>query len=236
MSRRMMMAASNEFVLNIATNVAAPNIWALAIAQGWDKTKKLRVNITAPLVNVLNIHNNAYPGGLHIDISAATRIGSSSQLSPISALYTFVNCTINNLGIISGAGGCGGSGATCWVRYSSGGEVFGIGGSGGMGHGFESVSSLNIINAQPGSSGTYGQYNGSIIGGHTRPWANGGSGGSGGNTWGAQGGYGLYGSYGGNYSSYDPGNPFPGSTSISVEGNNKITWINTGTRLGSILP
>lgn len=232
-SMGMFRGLSAEFILNIASNIANPNIRQLAVNAGWNTTSKVKVNITAPLVNTIDIPaGTSFPGGLEITISAGTRVGGVCNGG--NALTVGVPVTINNAGIISGGGGRGGSGQSGWVSYS-GTYVWGDAGGGGSGQGFENVSSLTIIGPYNGGAGTYNYFTGALYGGHTTPWIQGGTGGQGG-TWGAGGAAGGFAGYGGSYdgvglSDRDQGYP----TGKSVVGNGNITWLATGTRLGPVI-
>ncbi|QIL69557.1 hypothetical protein G7048_03710 [Diaphorobacter sp. HDW4B] len=228
---RLIAASGGAFTLNITASVANPDIRALAIAAGWSPSKPLIVNITAPLINTLNLGSTAFAGGLRINISASTRIGG--VLNSGTALTTGVAVEINNLGIISGGGGKGGAGASVWCDYSAS-RVGGAGGAGGDGQGFLNASSLTVVAAGNGASGSYSEYSGSVVG--TRPWASGGPGGNGG-AWGTAGSAGADGSVGGNYSAagYESYAQAGVAAGNAVNGNSKVTWIATGTRLGGLI-
>lgn len=215
-----------EFTLPLTTNVAQPDIPALAAAAGWNGASRLVVNITAPLVNTLNIPANwNFPGGIRINVSAATRIGGvrGNGFPPKSggaAMVIRQPVTIDNLGIISGGGGQGGQGPTSEIGYY-GGNAFGpaYGGAGGTGQGFTNASSLSIVAAQPGDYGGVVCYSGEVIG--EAPCVYGGQGGNGG-------GWGMAGQ--------NVGGPYvAGLAGAYVDGASYVTWINTGTRLGRSL-
>jgi hypothetical protein len=231
---RQMYSGGGLFILTIASNSALPNIPALATAAGWNGNSFLKVNITASLINRIDISSSwSFPSGLEIEISSGTRIGGNLDLG--NAFTTALPVTVRNNGIISGAGGSGGSGGSA-TSYYSGTSSPGTasGGSGGGGQGFASAGSLSITGPGSGDAGAFIQYGGSVFGGETPPYAQGGQGGAGG-TWGQAGASGGYGSVGGTYSYAfisEPGTGNPAGN--SVVGNSLITWLATGSRLGAI--
>lgn len=232
---------ASTFTLTLASNVANPNIPSLASAAGWNGTSKLVVNITAALVNTIDLLSSwSFPGGLEIVISAGTRVGGRTSIPPGfggTAFKTAIPVTVNNMGTLSGAGGSGGGGSSVYVDYkSSADRVYGIRGAGGAGQGFPSAASLVVSPAQAGGTGTTTTFNGGVFGGDTRPWAKGGNGGMGG-AWGSAGANGQPGSVGGTFvaSGVSDSIQLGGRGGYSVEGNALITWINTGTRVGAVV-
>ncbi|QIL71675.1 hypothetical protein G7048_15715 [Diaphorobacter sp. HDW4B] len=170
-----------------------------------------------------------------MNISAGTRIGGVKNSG--DALTTGIAVEINNLGTISGGGGKGGWGETTYVdRAGVSDRMYGTGGGGGDGQGFNDASSLSVVPATGGGAGTYVKQSGPVVGGTTAPSAQGGNGGGGG-AWGVAGSAGQAGSVGGDYyaagvsqaaiSGTAPGN--------AVNGNSKVTWIAMGTRLGGLI-
>ena len=239
---KQMYSGGGEFVLNITSSVANPNIPALASAAGWNGSGFLKVNITAPFVNEINLLSSwSFPSGLEIEISASTLVGggrgASGNPSPAAggpALLVQVPVSIRNNGTIAGGGGQGGFGQITFVDYNSSRVIAGTDGTAGAGAGFAS-GATTPSSAQAGGGGLYAAYSGPLFGGDTRPWARGGECGSGGG-WGAQGVSGFYGSVGGSYNAggeYEPPKP-GGAGGNSVIGNSFITWLATGTRLGPI--
>lgn len=235
MIKQMMSVASgSEFILTISASVANPNFRSLATAAGWNGSSRLTVNITAPLINTINLGSTPYPNGLRINVSASTRIGGVKNSG--DAITTGVPVEINNLGTISGGGGKGADAGTFWVSLN-GQVITGYGGGGGSGQGFSNASSLVIDAATAGAAGSYEQYSGALVGGVARPYAQGGTGGTGGG-WGQAGGTIAYGgASGGDYSSSGivapDGSPAPSGN--AVNGNSKVTWIAPGTRLGGLI-
>lgn len=237
---------SNAFVLTIASSVAQPNIRSLATAAGWNGSAPLIVNITAPLINSLDLGSTAFVGGITLNVSAGTRIGgvgaSMSAAAGIAgnpgsfAFKTRVPVTINNQGIISGGGGSGSAGDGRFVDYNSS-RTISDDGYGGSGQGFASFSSLTVNGRGFGLSATRQTYPGAVLGGQTKPWAVGGSGGDGG-TWGLAGnaGSGIT-DYGGSYSATGitiRAGP-AGAAGPAVDGNSFVTWAAPGTRLGGLI-
>lgn len=217
--------SSGSTTLTISASSINPNISTLATAAGWNGTSPLIVNITAPLINTLQV-TSSFPGGITINISASTRVGG---VIGGNAMTVTVPVSINNLGIISGGGGYGGGGQGTWSDYtlpaSGSTRSWGSGGAGGSGEGFTNGSTLSISSATGGGAGDY-QSMGS-------GWAQGGSGGSGG-TWGQAGTSGSFGSWsgvqGGEWTPATSG----GSAGLYLSGNSNVTWIATGTRLGGV--
>ncbi len=230
---KQMYSGGGEFVLNITSTVANPNIPALASAAGWNGRGLLKVNITAPLVNRIVLPNTwSFPSGLEIEISSGTRIGASSGLA---AFTTQIPVSVRNIGIISGPGGGGGEGARTFFKYAGGYYNMG-GGEGGGGQCFQNTTSLAVVGPFTGQPGLYFEYTGPLFGGDSKPYGYGGDGGAGG-TWGSPGENGKYGTnFGGSFDSAGTEiAPTAGASAAnSVIGNSFITWLATGTRLGPI--
>lgn len=230
---------ANEFTLTISSAVASPNLYNLAVSAGWNKTSKLVVKINAT-VNTLRLESSmSFPNGIRLDIASGIRVGGVANGG--TAIYTRIPVEINNLGIISGGGGAGGIGSCIFVMQTgqteaSGGRILSDRGVGGNGQGFSSTVSTAIASAASGTAAAKKSYTGDVIGGSTPAWCIGGTGGTGGG-WGANGGNGQTNhSYGGDYSSW--GLVYTGSTGGTagkyVDGNSYVTWIATGTLLGSV--
>ena len=210
---KQMYSGGGEFVLNITSNVANPNIPSLASAAGWNGSGFLKVNITAPFVNRINLQSSwSFPSGLEIEISSGTLVGGrrDGTTAELTGLTTAIPVGIRNMGTIAGVGGVGGNGAFVYFTYAGG--RYGIGRDvnnvalGGSGQGF--VGDATIPSAQTsGETGGYYAYPGPVFGGDTRPWARGGNGGVGG-AWGQPGVAGGFGTVGGSYDS-SGSNPFP---------------------------
>ena len=236
---KQMYSGGGEFVLNITSSVANPDIPALASAAGWNGSGFLKVNITAPYVNTLQVLNTwSFPSGFVVIISSGTlvggRRGSYDNPSGGAALIVQVPCSVRNNGVIAGGGGNGGIGQVNFITYNSTTVTGTTNGTLGGGQGF-GESAITPTEAQAGGLGVYAEYAGAVFGGDTRPWVQGGYCGDGG-SWGQSGSNGLFGSVGGSYDSagtvtYPTSGGAPGN---SVIGNSFITWLATGTRLGPI--
>lgn len=238
---KQMYSGGGEFVLNITSSVANPDIPSLATAAGWNGSGFLKVNITAPFVNRINLQSSwSFPSGLEIEISSGTLVGGrrDGTAAELVGLTTAIPVSLRNMGTIAGVGGRGGNGAFVYFTYA--GNTYGIGRDfnnvalGGFGQGF--VGTSTIPSAQTsGETGGYYEYPGPVFGGDTRPWGRGGSGGVGG-AWGQPGVAGGFGDVGGSFDSAYT-DPFPTNGAVpgnSVVGNSFITWLATGTRLGPI--
>ena len=221
---------SNAFSFTISTSTYNPDVRALAITAGWNSTAPLIVNITAPLINTLDLGTAAFTNGITLNISAATRVGG--QAFGGVAFKTRVAVTVNNLGIFSGGGGGGGNGSSAYVTYF-GETVVADGGSGGNAQGFAG-NTLGITAVGSGGSGRSASYRGPIFGGDTPPWVQAADGGSGG-AWGQAGESGqTYYSAGGSYYNagiYSAGGS-GGQAGAGVDGMAYITWVNQGTIIG----
>ena len=238
----------NPFTLNV-TNLARPNVQALASAQGWLGAVQPLIIVSTGLVSTLEIPASMNGCDILLDLSAASFVGG--EYSSGTALKTRAHIKVRNLGTLAGGGGRGGNGGQTNVQFRSPDYIpdisWGYAGAGGAGQGF-AASSISIHAAESGAAGTssgiaYGySAGGGPVGGGGRPHgqACGGKGGTGG-------GWGTAGSGGGVSStsvsapagtSYldggasfgDPG----GAAGLAVDGNSFITWISTGTRLGGI--
>lgn len=243
MIRGMMFAANGEFAFTISTSTADPDIPSLATAAGWNGTSRLLVSITAPYINTLYLRSAwSFPRGIEITISAGTLVGgvrlesSGGGQRGGTAFKTEIPVTVNNLGTIAGAGGSGGSGQWMYVDYKGVADrVYGGGGAAGKGQGFSSSSATSPSAATNGTAGVKVEYQGSLFGGDTRPWAQNGNGGNGAG-WGSNGTTGSAGSVGGTYVSGGALETYTaGLAGYSVEGNSNVSWINVGTRQGSVV-
>ena len=206
-----------------ATNYVLRNA---AITAGWDGIVPLDAEVTVASGIVLSADST---GQYAFDTGATFPAGTTLTL-------------VNN-GFVIGMGGAGGAAYTAGsnggpalrAQYAIGIDAAGgvIGGGGGGGGGDKSGGGgggrsgrTNAAGASGGASGTFssggsGGGGGGGAGGTTGPGGAGsGAGGGGGGGWGASGG--TTGSYAG------------GTGGAAVVGNSYITWINTGTRYGSI--
>ena len=214
------------FVDVITSDVTNYNLRARAVAAGWDQVVPLVATTTVNSGIVLSADST---GQYAFDTGVTFPAGTTLAL-------------INN-GFVIGMGGAGGAAYTAGsnggpalrAQYAISIDAAGgvIGGGGGGGGGDESGGGgggrsgrTNAAGADGGASGTFssggsGGGGGGGAGGTTGPGeAGSGGGGGGGGGWGASGGNTGY--YAG------------GTGGAAVVGNSYITWINTGTRYGSI--
>lgn len=211
------------FSYTLSANSVRPNLRTLAISAGWDQASRVRVNITAALINEIALGTLSFPGGLELIIESGVLIGSDGTGA---ALSTSIPVTVTNNGTIAGVGGRGGNGETYY--YNAGGVQYVNGGQGGDGQRF-STGSTTILAAQNGANGQSVNFDGF----HTATGGKGGNGGTWGN-YGDNGGYGTDSSAGIVLGSVS-GTPQSGSApGYAVSGNSNITWLATGTRHGAI--
>ena len=225
------------FALTIlsASNV---NLRNAAIAAGWNGLYE--VVATIPAGNVIQSSttsvasltiDGSFPGGVQL-INNGTIIGrggdggqgairntrsASAGGGGGTGLAVSVPVRITNVGTIAGGGGGGGGGGVTSYTVGSGKSTstgYSQGGGGGGGAGFGS-----------GGAGTGNGANGSTTtggGGGTNAYDNGGSGGSAGAAGAAGDGGNIAGGAGG------------GAGGAAVTGSGNVTWIVTGTRLGTL--
>ena len=209
----------------ISADVTNWVLYSQAIAAGWDGVTPLDAIVTVSSGIVLSANSTSLYG-----FDTGTGFPAGTTLKLIMPGY------------VCGMGGAGGAGYTAGsnggpalrAQYAIGidaaGGVIGGGGGGGGGEfaggGGGRSGRTNAAGADDGASGTFssggsGGGFGGGAGGTTGPGGAGsGGGGGGGGGWGASGG--NTGSYAG------------GTGGAAVVGNSYITWINTGTRYGSI--
>ena len=224
------MFTASDFVLPITSNVANPDIRSLATAAGWNGANKLVVDITAALVNGLNV-SGSYPRGLLLKISAGTLVGGVKNGG--TAITTSTAITIENNGKIYGGGGLGGRGGTGQFGYRGGSITFVFGGTQGDGQGFPNSSATTPVASTSGGSGDYAIYGGATFG-DAPPYGYGGDGGNGG-AWGAPGGNGGLSSVGGAADPiYTELGDAGGAAGFYVNGNGYVTWTATGDRRGRV--
>ena len=239
---------SNEFIFNMNTSLANPNIRQLAINAGWNQSAKLIVNINAD-INTINLTAGlSFPGGIRLNILAGRRVGGvcgnyNYQVPRVDggpAIFTRVPVEINNLGTLSGGGGRGGRGSSNYVQQSgvsgSAGRTISKQGLGGDGQGYLTPTGTTVFARTDGYYPPRATYSGDVIGG-TASWVIGGKGNFGGN-WGEAGFPGLSDAeYGGAYSNSGVSIPAEagGLAGAYVDGNAYVTWVATGTRLGRVI-
>lgn len=238
-----------ELLLNI-TNTASPDIPTLLANAGWKGVRQPVRLLNTALVNTLVIPSTLAGADITIENRSGAQIGG--LLNGGTALRTLIPIKVDNLGSIWGGGGKGGSGriarfeftAPVWkqdLKYATGGE-------GGDGAGFRSPIGLDIPSAAPGKNGTSID----IVGykaGSFNPFtgvyiAQSGRGGNGG-VIGQKGDDGFNNSSG-DFQGFMKNNAFDSAAANAnwarpgepagyyINGNNLVTWINTGTRLGRV--
>ena len=231
------------FTPTISADTSNYNLKAAAIAAGWDQVTPLLATVTV----------NA---GIVLSATATSGYGFDTGATfPAGTVLTLI-CQ----GYICGMGGAGGSGgigvsgegivglpggAALRAQYAIsidalGGTIAGGGGGGGRGTGLTAAGGggrSGRTNSSGGNAGTFSSGGNGASGG-------GGAGGSGGTTsvggngalgggyqgGGGGGGWGASGGYGDTTAPSSAG----GAGGAAVVGNSYITWINTGTRYGSI--
>lgn len=230
-------------VLDIS-NTVKPDIVALLSAGGWfGKQQKLRI-VNSALVNTLEIPASLDGADITLVNASAGLIGGVRNAG--TAIKTRAHIKIDNAGSINGGGGGGGPGGSTSVHFTEPTYYptrgWGYGGDGGSGQGF-GASDLTVYPATGGSAGTStgaitGVRQGASFGGGN-DWAQayGGDGGWGGN-------WGNAGYTGGTASASGTGGYVSGGANLGydgqlagyyLDGNNFVTWINTGTRIGRVL-
>lgn len=244
---------ANQFAFTISSNQTNANLATLATNAGWNGTSKVVATIGSgiyisssstgtPALTVngsfaggVDLINNGYIVGMGGNGgSANSGVGSSggTALSVSSAI------SITNNGTVAGGGGGGGAGG--WGRITDGYQAYRYANGGGGGGG-RSSAAANSSGGTGGGTGGAGTVSSAGSGGGGSSVSNyggsygsavGGGGGSGGN-WGSNGsgggsGY-ITGGIGGG-----SGGGGGGAGGIAVSGNSNVTWVATGTRLGSL--
>lgn len=187
--------------------------------------------------------------GSATDAYAGTQIGGAAGSVGGLALSVSSAVSITNNGTIGGGGGGGGGGqGSMYVTYVGKDSTFWWAGGGGGGGGRSGAAAnsaagaggvnnaTGLPNNYNGNAGSVGTSAGAGAGGtgtsSTR--ATSGAGGSGG-AWGSAGGSGSSPSPANNIGGWPSRGPFGGgSGGAAISGNSNITWVATGTRLGSI--
>ena len=254
---------ANSFEILISSDQTNLDLRTYALAAGWDGVSQPQIRIgsgvyvysnstSTPALTITGSFPNSVlliNSGYIIGMGGAGGAGSSRFLSGSGspggagglALSVSTAAYINNLGTIGGGGGGGGGGGAIAQNDNSIGWGGGGGGGGRSGltdsSGGAGGSYFNQFSrtSQPGTSGTSSAGGTGGIGA-AAPNASysGGYGGNGSGSWGSAGSAGQLGS-----------NPDPigytltavgagGAAGGAVTGNSYVTWIATGTRLGSI--
>tara|TARA_R110000796_G_scaffold182730_1_gene299229 strand:+ start:585 stop:1421 length:837 start_codon:yes stop_codon:yes gene_type:complete len=252
---------SNQFAFSITSSQTNANLRTLAVNAGWNQSSSLLATINSGVVMTSNsvgtpglTINGSFPGGVEL-VNNGTIVGDggnggkggdsafTGQSVGLAgsagglALTISVAASIRNNGTIAGGGG-GGGGAGGWRLQTSGGKdaQYSNNGGGGGGGGRSSLTNssggskgLAYSNpagvVRPGFAGGAGTFNAAGAGG------NGGFSGQprGGNG----GGWGAGGAAGTKYSSGANGGG-GGGAGAATSGQANVTWLATGTRLGSL--
>ena len=231
---------ANQFSFTISSNQTNANLRTLAVNAGWNQSSKVVATINGGVFCSSNSTgtpgltiNGSFPGGVElINNGTIAGMGGAGNTNAGSAgglaLSVSTAVTINNAGTIGGGGG-GGGGGRSWIGTATyfPNNPRGNGGRGGGGR----TGTTNSAGGNQGTSagagaGAAGTFGAAQYGSDAQQ---GGSGGSGGN-------YGASGSTGGTgYGSNVVSGPFGGGAAGgAITGNSNITYIATGTRLGSI--
>ena len=220
----------------IAASVRNPDVRALAIAAGWRGNGKIILRVNAGV----DVANLVIPATIPNDCLSITNIGrlggmTDSAAQQSAGLVALTRISVDNRGQIFSAGARGGSGGSAYYQWMSNTpRVTAAGGGGGNGAGFSTSGIVALLAATAGAAGEYRLYDGDVLGGQERGWAQGGAGGAGG-ALGAAGGNGDIGTfYKGSAleASTSGGIPTPPAANPAVQGNSLITWISLGTITG----
>lgn len=245
---------ANQFAFTISTNQTNANLRTLAVSAGWNQTSKVVATISSgvyirsnstgtPALTV----NGSFPGGVELINSgyiigmggAGGQGGDAPYDAPLGAgrpglaggvaLSVASAISINNAGTIGGGGGGGGGGGT--YRWNNGcGDINYNGGGGGGGRSSGAANSsggaAGVGAGYPGVAGSAGTVSSAGSGGVPGTYFcyNAGPGGAGGN-WGSSGSAGQ---------ARNTAGGSGGGGGGAVTGNSNVTWLATGTRLGSI--
>ncbi|MCX7509550.1 hypothetical protein [Delftia tsuruhatensis] len=229
----MVVAGSSGVVIEFSGLTINPDLYSLAYAKGYRGTGPVIVRVLAGAdLGALVIPNSFPDSAVYIvNNGRIGGLGGSRNSRGGTGIYTRRKITITNNGTIFGGGGGGGDGGDARIcAYSS--CSIGRGGGGGVGGGYVLVSSVYQYQ-QTGGAGNQGSRD-SVSGVNS---ATGGSGGNGGSIGLA----GQSGSSGSTSGTSEPGYPtyFPvssgGPSGYYVDGNDYVTWLVTGTRLGNVI-
>lgn len=227
--------ADNEFRFSdtISSYQENYNLRTKAVLAGWNEVDPLIASVTVNSGVVVGAASTGayafdtgapFPPGSLLSLTIAGSIegkGGAAGAAGGPALRAQHAITINNTGTIGGGGGGGGNGESLAVWQFAGDPPVcsslgytAAGGAGGNGAG-------SGVAAAPGGAG----------GGYAADSGTTGAGGAGG----ALGSPGSAGSYGAHFGCYPGGSPgAEGAAGSAVVGNSYITWVATGTRLGSV--
>lgn len=255
---------ANQFAFTISSNQTNANLATLATAAGWNGTSKLVATIASGVYCSSNATgtpgltvNGSFPGGVELInngyiIGMGGGGGAGGQYSGYAggygsngsagglALSVSSAVSITNNGTIAGGGGGGGGGGGA-VVYAYSVYYYARGGGGGGGRTGLTNSSGGSTNGGTGTSASAGGGGSNasntcrdVDGDNHYGQGVSGAGGAGGG-WGSSGSGGSGGSNGcGSYNVSYRGGTSGGSAGGAVTGNSNVTWVSTGTRLGSI--
>jgi hypothetical protein len=245
---------SSQFAFAIASTQTNANLRTLAVNAGWNQTSNVLATINSGVVvsstavgtPALTI-NGAWPNGIEL-VNNGTIVGDGGNggaggngNGPVAgsagsvgglALTISVATSIRNNGTIAGGGGGGGGGGGYQVNIGSSKDPnyrrYGGGGGGG--------GRSSLTNSAGGAGGGFTQIGfAGAAGGAGTFSANGGggAGGSGTARGGNGGGWGSGGAGGAKYSNGANGGG-GGGGGAATSGQSNVTWLATGTRLGSL--
>lgn len=245
---------SNQFAFTISSGQTNANLRTLAVNAGWNQSSKVVATIGSGIYISSNSTGTAaltvsgsFPGGvdlinngLIVGMGGAGGNGAGANASPAAtaggagglalAVSTAITIT-NGSGTIAGGGGGGGGGASAVLENEGTGYLAGGGGGGGR--------SSNAANSSGGSGGSPSSQG--LSPGVVTPSQAGGAGtvssagsGGAGAFWAQTGGAPAGATGGGWGSSGSTGGAAGGAGGGCITGNSNITYVTTGTRLGSI--
>ena len=250
---------ANQFAFTISSNQTAANLATLATAAGWNGSSQLIATIGSGVYLSSNSTgtpgltvSGSFPGGVSLinngfiigmggagGRGGGTNAGAAGSAGGL-ALSVSSAISITNNGTIGGGGGGGGGGAARYLNFYGNNYWGGGGGGGGRSGATNSAGGgggPGYIPSDPGLnvSGSAGGSGTSSAAGSGGAGANqdgrvGGTGGNGGG-WGSSGSSGSNSSGDGSQANGPYGG---GGGGGAVSGNANITWVATGTRLGSI--
>jgi hypothetical protein len=247
---------ANQFAFTISSNQTNANLRTLAVNAGWNQSSKVIATINSGIYissngtgtpsltvdgsfpNGVELTNNGFIVGMGGAGGTGSHTGTGfAGASGGGALSVSSGVQIRNNGTIGGGGGGGGGGGYGWVSpviYS----FFQHSGSGGGGGRTGTTNSAGGGRTNTNFSGVDGNSGTNAGGGAQADSGFGGYGGAGGD-WGANGSAGGRGddaTLGGDnpYTAYGANGGGGGGAGYAVSGNGNVTWLATGTRLGSI--
>lgn len=245
---------SNEFAFTISSNQTNANLRTLAVNAGWNASSKVVATISGGVYVSSNSTgtpgltvNGSFPNGVSlinngfiIGMGGAGGSGQNTGGAPTAngvgapgglALSVSVAVTVTNNGTIGGGGGGGGPGGPRGL--SVGKDAYIVGGGGGGGGRTGATNSAGGSGGPgpsgagaAGSQGTSSSAGSGGLGAANPFGGRAGAGGAGG-SWGASGTAGVT-------DNYPPNGGAGGAGGGAITGNSNITYLATGTRLGSI--